>query len=104
MLFSIFLFFFYLQFLKNGSRLFDIAALLLDVGQGLCKPSALNLYVDLSRAQVVFNEQTGSEYINQTVCHSHFLVFFQTFPAVTVRSVSMSLSLMVRSVIVSTYL
>lgn len=56
----------YLQFLKNGSRLFDIATLLLYVGQGLCEPSALDLYIDLFRAQIIFNEETGSEYIKQT--------------------------------------
>lgn len=53
----------HLQFLQNGSRLFDITALLLNVGQGLCKPCTLNLNIDLFRAQTVFNEQSSSEYI-----------------------------------------
>lgn len=57
----------YLQFLKDGSSLFDITALLLDVGQGLCKPSALNLDINLFRAQIMFNEQAGSEYVKETV-------------------------------------
>lgn len=56
----------YLQFLKNGSRLFDVTTLLLDVGQGLSKPSALDLYINLFRAQIIFNKQSGSEYIRQS--------------------------------------
>lgn len=37
----------YLKLLKNGSCLFDLSTLLLDIGQGLRQPGALNLYIDL---------------------------------------------------------
>lgn len=44
----------YLQFLEDGSSLFDLSTLLFNIGQGLCQSGTLYLYIDLCRKHAYF--------------------------------------------------